>query len=555
MRKKVLGLNVWHDRGACIVEDGRVKVAIAQERIDRRKHSEDRTHIPIEAIEYCCEVNGGDRIDDFDAIVITTPERPIAVMPDWIEQLKKLGLKDGNKVYTLSHQLSHAYAAYFPSSFEKALIWVADGCGSAIGEKREAESAYIAHGLEITPVWHRYQDSSGDKPKTFKGNPQLSLGRKYEDLTYKLGFRFGQAGKTMALAAFGDVNRFADKPLGELDDAGNLHLDKKTFMPEVEKLLETEPLPNFHDNSVEVKGWWADAAAHYQKFLEDTEVHFIETLMQKHEQENLCMAGGVALNCVANSVIVDNPNIKDFYIQPAASDDGQALGAALYGYYSILKGKERHQSGHTFLGRKHSSDEIISELKNKVGLSWKVHENIEEVVAKEIAQGKIVGWFQGGSEYGPRALGHRSILADPSNPTMKDIVNTRVKHREMFRPFAAAVVEDEVQTFFEFSGKSPYMLLAINLKESYREKLHSIIHIDGSSRIQTVDRKTNKRFYKLLKKVKRLTGFPILLNTSFNVAGQPIVESPEDAIETFQKEDIDLLVLDNILVKKQGEAK
>jgi len=221
MAKKVLGLNVWHDRGACIVEDGHVKVAISQERIDRRKHSEDRVHLPTEAIKYCCEVND-DKIEDFDAIVITTPERPIVVQPHWIEELEELGLKHQDRVHTLSHHLSHTYAAYFPSSLNEALIWVADGCGSAIGEMREAESAYIAKGLQITPIWHRYQDSSGDKPKTFAGNPQLSLGRKYEDLTYKLGFRFGQAGKTMALASFGDPERFSDKPLGKLNNDGNL---------------------------------------------------------------------------------------------------------------------------------------------------------------------------------------------------------------------------------------------------------------------------------------------------------------------------------------------
>lgn len=316
-------------------------------------------------------------------------------------------------------------------------------------------------------------------------------------------------------------------------------------------MLDTEPLPNFHDNTASVKGWWADAAAHYQKFLEDVEVHFIGKLMQKYKQENLCMAGGVALNCVANSKIIDRLKIKNYYIQPAASDDGQALGAALYGYYSILKGTERHPTGHTFLGKEYSHEKIVEELKKRSNLDWSGHEDIEQVVAKEIAEGKIIGWFQGGSEYGPRALGHRSILADPSDPKIKEIINARVKHREMFRPFAAAITEDEVQNYFDFSGKSPYMLFAVYLRESFRDKLPSIIHIDGSSRIQTVERKSNDRFYTLLTAIKNLTGYPILLNTSFNVAGQPIIESPHDAIEAFLSEDIDLLVMDDILVRKR----
>ncbi len=544
---KVLGVNIYHDRAACVVEDGRVLVAIAEERLDHIKHSKDPNNLPFKSIEYCSEVTGY-KITDYDAIVVTCPKKNIEVLSEWIDQLKSIGLKDSNKVHTLSHHLAHAYSTYFPTNFKEALIWVADGGGSMVNGLQEGESAYIAKGYEISPIWQRFQVLQDHNAKHYKNLP-ISLGRKYEQLTHRLGFGFGEAGRVMALASYGNYKRFKNHPLGDVK-ANSINLNYTSMLSLINKFKKTDPIPDFYNSSTKFDGWWADISAQFQSFLEKAQLKIIGNLMKKYKQNTLCISGGVALNCVANSLIIERLKVKKWYIQPAASDEGQALGAAYYGYYKVLKGRKRHQQNNAYLGKTYSKKEIINTLNKYPQLTYKEVRNLEKLTASELSKNKIIGWVQGGSEYGPRALGHRSILANPTNPAMKKIINSRIKKRESFRPFAPSITTEDISNFFEFKGKSPYMQLAIKVKNKYRKLLPPILHIDNTSRLQTVDRSGEPRFHKLLKEFAKLTGYPILLNTSFNINGQPIVETPKDAIECFIKEDIDLLVIGNFLICK-----
>ena len=395
----VLGLNVWHDRAACIVENGKVIVAIAEERLDRVKHSLEKVHLPSRAISYCCAMVCCE-LNDFDAIVITSPEREITILPAWIEQLRKLGLKRYNTVHTLSHHLSHAYSTYFMSSFDQALIWIADGAGSFVNGVQEAESAYLAQGFEIKPIWTRYQGIY--REETGPVHYPLSLGRKYDQVTDYLGFHpaYGQCGKTMALASYGDSNRFSQQPLGWIDRQQMLlHLDSQSFVPELDNMLACYPIPDFKDELSDVHGIWADVSAHFQEFLENALVQLIGTLIERYQVRTLCLAGGVALNCVANTKIVQQTGAEEYFIQPASGDDGQALGAALFGYYAILKGQERYQMKHAYLGRDYSPDIVKHHLVNYPHFYHFIPEDLESTVALCLAENRIVAWFQGGAEF------------------------------------------------------------------------------------------------------------------------------------------------------------
>jgi len=269
--------------------------------------------------------------------------------------------------------------------------------------------------------------------------------------------------------------------------------------------------------------------------------------------KNLCMAGGVALNCVANGRIAREAGFENVWIQPAAGDDGNAIGCALYGHLAIQKKPRSFVINHAYFGRKYSEKDV-SEATDKwlvrVATNRTKSDNICRDTAKALADGKIVGWFQGGSEFGPRALGNRSILADPRSPEMKDILNRRVKFRQAFRPFAPIVLAEREREIFEGDQDSPYMLLAKPVRPEWRDKIASIVHIDGTARVQTVRKETNESLYLLLKEFEALTGVPVLLNTSFNIKGEPIVESPGDAVRCFLGTDIDYLALHDLAITK-----
>jgi carbamoyltransferase len=290
-----------------------------------------------------------------------------------------------------------------------------------------------------------------------------------------------------------------------------------------------------------------------QHDTEDVLLHRAKWLRETTGAKNLCIAGGVGLNCVANGRIVREAGFDNVWIQPAAGDDGIAIGCAYYGHLAVLKGQRSFVMKHANLGRKYTDDHALKFLdKGLIRLETKKtpSSNICRDTAELISEGHVFGWFQGGSEFGPRALGNRSILADPREAKMKDIINEQVKHRQPFRPFAPIVLAERAEEIFEDCVESPFMLLAMKVRPEWRDKIPAVVHVDGTARVQTVCQDNNERLYKLLKEFDAITGVPVLLNTSFNVKGEPIVEEPQDAVECFLSTGIDYLALQDVLIEK-----
>ncbi|MCX7766525.1 MAG: hypothetical protein N2246_07465, partial [Candidatus Sumerlaeia bacterium] len=384
-----------------------------------------------------------------------------------------------------------------------------------------------------------------------------SLGLLYSAFTYYLGFKVNSAEyKVMGLAPYGKP-RFYDKlrELIEVKDDGSFIMNMKYF----EYPYGLKMTNGYFDRlfggtrrtpETKVTEREADIAASIQLLTEEILLKMASFVHRQTGMQNLCLAGGVALNCVANGRLLRESPFKQIFIQPAAGDAGGAIGVAFYIYNTILKQPRQYVMTNAYLGPEYSAEEIKSTLD-----SYSAHyEELESQqlvrrVAELLAQGKIIGWFQGRMEFGPRALGARSILADPRDPKMKDIVNEKIKHREAFRPFAPSVLEDRVSENFEFNGSSPFMLLVAQTKNGF-ERMPAITHVDGSARLQTVSRQQNPLYYDLIAEFAKITGLPVILNTSFNVRGEPIVCTPQDAYLCFMRTDIDYLAIGPFLLDK-----
>jgi carbamoyltransferase len=300
---------------------------------------------------------------------------------------------------------------------------------------------------------------------------------------------------------------------------------------------------------------WEDVAWRVQDDTEKVMIERARWLREKTGARNLVMAGGVALNCVANGKVAREAGFDNVWIQPAAGDDGIAIGCALYGHLAVQNKPRRYKISHAYFGRPYGDAEVeraMSPALVRMATKQKKSDDICRDTAQVLSEGNVVGWFQGGSEFGPRALGHRSIIADPRKAEMKDILNSRVKHRQPFRPFAPIVLAERADEIFEGKGDSPYMLMAKNVHPAWRDRIPAIVHVDGTARVQTVTEASSPRLYRLLKEFDRLTGVPVLVNTSFNVKGEPIVETPKDAMECFLTTGIDYLAIHDLLVAKSA---
>lgn len=580
---KVLGLNLSHDRSAALVQDGKVLVAIAEERLDRIKHSmgylyKNREEIgpkvlPWRSISYCLqEAKVG--LDDLDAVVVDHAGLPVDL--SWVRA--QLPLKNPERLHCLpcpSHHLAHAYSAFYASSFEESAILVVDHIGSYVpGKGKESESIFIGGAGGIRNIFRHYatgrdlEEGSESLANFYRLttillgfiNPQIDFGQKGKWLAM-----YDDAGKTMGLAPYGKPREdwgdwVAEGPEGFpkytswakwLREKGFLEtgrilthdtkMELKLLLPEIRK--PTEPIQSRHK----------DLAFKAQQELEKGILLLANKAYRETKAKNLCLAGGVALNSVANARLKRESSFKNIFIQPAATDDGNALGAAYYGYFNLLKGSRRVSFKNVYLGREYSEQAILTALRDHSLHLQKKYNDFEKlctVVAAALSRGKVVGWFQGGSEFGPRALGHRSILADPRDPKMKDYLNDRIKFREAFRPYAPAVLAGQVSEHFELDGESPYMLLVAKVRKETLGKVPAITHVDGTARLQTVSRDTSPKFFSLIESFYRETGMPMVLNTSFNIKGQPIVETPGDAIECFLGSELDFLVLGNHLIAK-----
>jgi len=593
----ILGLSAYyHDSAAALVRDGDTVAAAQEERFTRIKHD---YHFPTNAAHYCLkeagiEIENLDYVAFYDkplqkfdrlietylAFVPVGLQSFMMAMPLWLktklhlprEIRKALDGRYKKRVVFTGHHESHAASAYYPSPFDKAAILTIDGVG-------EWDTATIGIG-------------EGNKMRLLKTmHFPHSLGLLYSAITYYCGFKVNSGEyKLMGLAPYGQP-KYADVILDKLIDLkedGSLAMDMSYFSYCAGLRMTNNKFAALfggpaRNPETPITQREMDMAASIQVVTEKAVLAMARYARQLTGCENLCMAGGVALNCVANGKLIRSGIFKNVFVQPAAGDAGGALGAALFVHYNLLNNERKADPGDSckgsLLGPKFSNAEVRAEL-DKVGAVYEFIEDeakLLEVVAKEAASEKVIGWFAGRMEFGPRALGSRSIIGDPRSPAMQTQMNLRIKFRESFRPFAPVVLREEVSDYFDHNGDSPYMLVVADVKKELqrqlspeeqaamkdpdlrkrvnvaRSTLPAITHVDMSARMQTIDERRHGRFYRLMREFKKQTGCGVMINTSFNIRGEPIVCTPSDAFRCLQATDMDVLVVENFVMRKAAQ--
>jgi carbamoyltransferase len=599
MATHILGISAYyHDSAAALVSDGRITAAAQEERFTRKKHD---AGFPKRAIAYCLE-EAGVSLEDVDYVVFY--DKPLikferiletylsyaprgfqsflAAMPVWLKEklflkttLKRelaalggLKLDDLPQLTFTQHHESHAASAFYPSPYQKAAVLCLDGVG-----EWATSSVWLGDGADLTPQWEI------DFPH--------SLGLLYSAFTYYTGFKVNSGEyKLMGLAPYGEP-KYVDKILEHLIDVkedGSFKLDMSYFnyatgltmtSNKLHKLFGAPP----RKPESEITQFEMDLAQSIQQVTEEIVLKITNTVQSELGLDYLCLAGGVALNCVANGRILREGKFKDIWIQPAAGDAGGALGAALSVWHQYLD-KPREVADHgdsmqgSYLGKQFSNAEITDTL-DEIGAVYSVEEDetLLPRLADILEDENVVGWFNGRMEFGPRALGGRSIIGDPRSAKMQSVMNLKIKYRESFRPFAPAVKSDKVSEWFEIDRSSPYMLLVAPVKQDKlvemteeqkklfgidrlnipRSDIPAVTHVDYSARIQTVHADTNPRFHELISQFEDKTDCPVLINTSFNVRGEPIVATPEDAHRCFMRTEMDYLVMENVILAKSDQ--
>ena len=595
----ILGISAWyHDSAACLIKDGQIVAAVQEERFTRKKHDEG---FPSNAITYCLSAAGIDA-EQLDSVVFYDKpfvkfERLLETylafaprgfksfatsMPVWIKdklfqklmivkELEAMFGKDVDwkaKLLFSEHHLSHAASAFYPSPFDRAAVLTLDGVGEwtttslAIGNGNDLKVHREIHFLH-------------------------SLGLLYSAFTYYTGFKVNSGEyKIMGLAPYG-VPRFVDlikDNLIDIKEDGSFHLNMDYFNYCTGLTMTNKRFDDLfggppRKSESELTQREMDLAASIQRITEEVVVKLAKGIAAETGEKNLCLAGGVALNCVANGILLREGIFENIWIQPASGDAGGALGAALGAYHimhdkprELSKGRDAMQG--TYLGPEFSTSEIETALTQSGAKFTTLSDNeLIEQTAQAMANGKAVGFMQGRMEFGPRALGGRSIIADPRSPAMQKQLNLKVKYRESFRPFAPSVLREHVSDWFEMDTDSPYMLLVADVEKSKRHKMTAaedalfgieklniprseipaITHVDYSARVQTVHADTNPRYHAVISRFHELTGCPIVVNTSFNVRGEPIVCTPEDAFRCFMGTGMDVLVVGNCLLYKEEQ--
>ena len=569
----ILGINaVFHDSAACILKDGNLLAAAEEERFTHIKHGKrpvpfSTYQLPYHAIDYCLHVAGihlnevdeiaysfdptilADNLNEPKVFIPYSParEKPEDGQAEWDPlflsfiinaprqladgyphhlQKRFAGAKPSlEKWHYVEHHIAHAASAFFPSPFSHAAVLTIDGRG-----EKTTTSYYLGEGKELTKISEVFMPHS--------------LGLLYEEVTSYLGFlHSSDEYKVMALASYGKpvyLNEF--RSMIHVGENGKYTISELNLEERFGKARKKdEPFLPHH----------FDIAYSLQKVLEETVLQLVNWFQKETGEENLCMAGGVALNCVLNGVIRDYSNFKNIWVQPASGDAGTALGAALWVDAQLRKDESKtFTMEHCYWGPEYSDEEVENFLKwTKV--PYRKLENVAKETAAILAEDKIIGWFQGRMEFGPRALGARSILASPINGEMQAKLND-IKDREDFRPVAPVVLENEANEWFEGAEQSPFMLFVYCVRSDKADKIPAVRHVDGTARIQTVNEEQHPRYYELLKEFKKLTGVPVLVNTSFNTRGEPIVCTPRDAIECFWTSPFDALVINSFLLEKHN---
>lgn len=594
---KIVGISAfYHDSAACLIVDGELRAAAQQERFSRRKHD---PRFPSDALNFCIKSSGFEisEIDyvvfydkpflKFDRLIETYLEFAprgffnfSTSLPFWLKdklfQKKKIidSLQQmwpevdwNSKLLFSEHHLSHAASAFFTSPFESSAILTMDGVGEwatttwGIGDNER---------LEIKSEIHFPH----------------SLGLLYSAFTYYTGFKVNSGEyKLMGLAPYGNakyVNVIKDN-LIDIKNDGSFRLNMDFFDFCTGKKMTNR---NFHElfgsapreAETEITQKEMDLAASIQTVLDEVVIKLASYIASVSGEKNLCLAGGVALNCVTNGKLLKSKIFDNIYVQPAAGDAGGCVGAAFAAYHLLLGNPRKVVANRdgmqgTYLGPSFSREEIRKALTNSGAIfSEHLDHEIIEIAANSLAAGRAIGWFQGRMEFGPRALGARSIIADPRDPKMQKNLNLKIKFRESFRPFAPSVLREDLADWFELDVDSPYMLLVAKVNAQHllssnvnqdvfgierlnqaRSTVPAVTHVDNSARIQTVHKETNEKFYNLIRRFKDLTGCPILVNTSFNVRGEPIVCTPEDAFKCFMGTELDLLVIENFVLDKRKQ--
>ncbi|MEB3267037.1 MAG: carbamoyltransferase C-terminal domain-containing protein [Leptolyngbya sp.] len=554
-----LGINLGHERSAAIVNNGKLVVAIEQERLDRQKYSigfmlqapgvASQMQPPHEAIRYCLD-SCGIALEDLASVTANMPGYDFA--PDIMRKVLPAEIAD--KVKTLpSHHLAHAYSAYWPSGFEQALVLVADATGSTDTKHyTESYTLYIGDGSELK-VLHSETVSAHLAGLS-------TLGFVYEYVTRKAGFvtqlgnariSHAEAGKLMGLAPFGSEQVNLHPWIKPIENSYSLAISPYDIFLEIAALEKTY---DTGEGKPYLRPYLVDLAYKVQSEIENALQHIVGVAMAETSLKKLCIAGGVGLNSVANYQLFKKLALEDIFIFPAAGDSGIAAGAALWAYANS-GGDQRPELQQATLGHPYSEPQItqaVAQFQDVIEVETLTPEAMLARSAWALAQGHIVARFEGGAEYGPRALGHRSIMVDPTFERMKDIVNARVKFREAFRPFAPVIPLESVSEVFELETDSPFMLMIAPIKPELQPQIPAVTHVDGTGRVQTVTATENPFFHQLCHQLVALRqGPPVLMNTSFNIAGQPIVETPAEAIQTFLNTDIDYLALENLWISKR----
>lgn len=557
----ILGISAfYHDSAAALLKDGQIVAAAQEERFTRIKHD---SSFPINAITYCLS---SENISAKDLDYIGFYEKPfikferilfshLATFPKsfisflmatpmwlkeklWIPSLIRKKLEYEDEVLLIEHHLSHAGSSFLVSPFKEAAILTIDGVGEwssgAYGKGKENQ-------IELF----------------YEMRFPHSLGLLYSAFTYYLGFRVNSAEyKVMGLAPYGEPGYYdlILKELVDLKEDGSFKLNMKYFSYDYGLKMTSSRFDELFGSvrrapESEIKKLHQDIASSLQKVTEEIVLRMAKNLYKETGLKKLCLAGGVALNCLANSRIMKETPFEEIFIQPGSSDAGGAVGVAAYIYYTLLNNQRGFVWKDAYLGPGYSNQEIKNFLIRE-GIHHREYnrEELLKFTAKLLSQQNILGWFQGRMEFGPRALGNRSILADPRKAENKDRVNQKVKYREGFRPFAPSLIRERAEDFFEIDRHSPFMLLTFQVKS---KKIPAVTHVDGSARLQTLKREENPLFYDLLVEFGNLTHCPVLLNTSFNLRGEPIVCTPEEAYLSFMRSGMDYLIMGNFVLDKK----
>lgn len=555
MVKIALGIHIGHDRGAALIKDGVVIGAISQERLDRIKHSSS-SKIPIESINTLLNFFNLS-IKEISCIGISYNSiEGLSVENFYKEELERYYEHINIPVFFINHHVAHAYSAFYSSCFDEALILVADGAGDYISGMQEAESLFIAQNNKVEMICRRLQNPTVGKltdernyilpyMPSFIQDYEISLGKKFSQITHLIELGRDGEGKTMGLAGYGvPLFNYNAYRKGDFLD---FSLKYKNIIEEIfaMRALSGKSHKEF------IRDERANIACTVQLMLENTILSLLNDILNIYPCKNLVLAGGIFLNCLLNYRIIEKFDLNNFFALPPAGDDGQALGAAYYAFIKCFGLQNKFEINLPYLGISYSNREILKTLENaNLAYQFFTDDLLAEEIAERISANKIIAIHRGKTEIGPRALCHRSILANPTNPDIKNILNYKIKHREPFRPFAPAVIAEEQFKYFDLKFESKFMNMASVVREEYKHQLPGITHVDGTARVQAISIESEPFMHKTLMALKQKIGFPIVVNTSFNVNGEPIVESPFDAIETFLKTQIDTLIIENYLIDK-----